>query len=92
MEPGLDFLLSGLVGALFSLAVLALKVLPNKVTRAEVQEMLKCQPLQFRYETLSRIVEGSQTELKGIWGEIVGLRQDITRLTTTLELTLKKTV
>jgi hypothetical protein len=89
MESVVSYAISGLIGGLVSLAVVALKVLPYKVSRKEVEVMIEKQPLQFQYQFLAHMVEGQHMELEGIRAELVGLRQDVTKLTTTLELTLK---
>lgn len=89
MESILYYAVSGLIGGLVSLAVIALRVLPYKVSRREVQEMLEKQPLTYQYQFLAHMVESQHLELAGIREELVGLRQDVTKLTTTLELTLR---
>lgn len=89
MDQMFYYAISGLIGGLVSLASIALRVLPYKVSRKEVQEMLAQQPLTYQYQFLAHMVEGQHLELEGIRAELVGLRQDVTKLTTTLELTLR---
>lgn len=89
MEQTFYYAVSGLIGGLVSLAAIALRVLPYKVSRKEVEVMIEKQPLQFQYQFLTHMVEGQHLELEGIRAELVGLRQDVTKLTTTLELTLR---
>lgn len=80
---------ASVIGALVSLAFIALKVLPGKVSRKDVQEMIETQPLQFQYQALLERVNQGHVTMVSIREEIVGLRSDVVRLTTTLELVLR---
>jgi hypothetical protein len=83
-------ILAAVTGGLVGLAVLALRVLPHKVSRDTVEKMLREQPLQFQFQELKRRVDQTHETLEGIRTEIVGLRGDVVRLTTTLELMLAR--
>jgi hypothetical protein len=83
-------LVSAVIGALTSIAVVALKVLPGKVSRDDVEKMLREQPLQFQFQDLRRRMDQTHETLDVIRTEIVGLRGDVVKLTTTLELMLAR--
>jgi hypothetical protein len=85
MEMVLYQTLSGLVGAVVSLAVLALKILPSKVDRKDVAKMLEDQPLHFQVGLMRDLALEDRAELRGIRQEIVGLREDVARQTALLE-------
>jgi hypothetical protein len=80
-------LVSGFVGALFSFAVLAVKVIPHTITRRDVDTLFdkRFQPLEDRFD---RDQHEQRDETKALREEISGLRTDVVRLTTTLELIL----
>ena len=85
MELVLYHSLSGLVGALVSLAVFIFKVLPQKVDREDVEKMLATQPLHYRVKFMQDLALEDRAELRGIKAEIVGLREDVARQTAILE-------
>jgi len=89
MEPILIPIISSICGGLVTATLFALKVLPEKVTRREVEEMLDRQPLHTDMRHLRSLTDGNARELAGIREELVGLRTDVTRLTATLEAVLK---
>lgn len=86
------YLVSTVIGALTSLAIVALKVLPGKMNRDDVERLIREQPLQFQFQELRLTVERERESLEGIWKEITGLRSDVVKLTTTLELMLRDKV
>lgn len=77
--------LSGLIGAVVSLAILALRVLPNKVDRTDVQLMLDNHPLNFRMKLVEELAIQDRAELRGIREGITGLREDFARQAALLE-------
>lgn len=89
MELVLYHSLSGLVGAVVSLAILALRVLPHKVSRTEVEKMLENQPLNFQVRIMQELVMQDRAELRAIRQELVGLREDVARQTALLEGVLR---
>ena len=89
MDFVLQNMLASVIGALTSVAFIALRVLPGKVSRKDVQEMIEKQPLQFQYQALLERVNQGHVTMVSIREEIVGLRSDVVRLTTTLELVLR---
>jgi hypothetical protein len=90
METLLPHLAAGVAGGLGSLLIFIFKVLPGKVSRETVEQMLRGQPLQYQFEELRRRVDQTHETLDGIRTEIVGLRGDVVKLTTTLELMLAR--
>lgn len=90
MEALLPHLAAGVAGGLGSLLIFIFKVLPGKVSRETVEQMLRGQPLQYQFEELRRRVDQTHETLDGIRTEIVGLRGDVVKLTTTLELMLAR--
>jgi hypothetical protein len=86
MDQMFYYAISGLIGGLVSLAVVALRILPYKVSRREVQEMLEKQPLTYQYQFLTHMVETQHLELGGMRSELVNLREAVVKLTTTIEM------
>lgn len=77
-------------GALASLAVVSITVLPRKVSRDEVQSMLDRLPLHERLGSLEERFDKESDKLESIRQEIVLLRQDVVELTTTLGMIVKR--
>lgn len=90
MDSVLENLVAAAVGVLVSTGYLTLRVLPRKPSRDEVQEMIDRHIVNRRVRDLENRLDREYGELKGIREELGGLREDVTKLATTVELVLKR--
>lgn len=90
MGDVLSTVVGTIVGGLISAAFLLMKVLPQKANRTEVRTIVDQHPISEQVRELQtrqdRICEG----LRRVREELGGLRIDVTRLATTVELAVKK--
>lgn len=77
------------LGGLVTISVFAMKVLPQKVTRREVAEMISTDPLHTKIAHLEGQSQWSREELTAIRREIMGLRTDLARFTGVLETLIR---
>lgn len=75
---------------LVSSGYMLLRVLPQKPNRAEVRDMIDRHPITRQVTDMQSQQDRGYEELKGIREEIGRLREDVTRLATTVELVLTK--
>lgn len=71
-------------------AIFGLKVLPTKVSRAEVESIIDRHPIHTEVANLRGWTSQNQSELTKIREEIVGLRTDVAALTATLRALIQK--
>lgn len=83
--------LSGMIiGGLVSTVVFMVRVLPCRVTRNEVGQMLQSHPIHTRVAELEAKASWAMREMTSLGSIISGLRADVAKLTAVVEVLTKR--